>query len=228
MDRFFSMAELRRLVARALQDTDYVPAASARVRAVPDTRTIRYYTTLGLMDRPAEMRGRTAFYDAKHVMQLVAIKRLQAKNESLSDIQQRLTGLPPKELKSLAALPTDFWKQAERYLRESQTRSAATQKTSDVDVSGEFWSRTAALPSTPDASPKESSLVESSACEVSQALRINLHPQVQLSIDTTAGAEVIDAASLRQLQSAAESLISELVRQSLIVSPSTPRHDARS
>ncbi|WP_372724613.1 MerR family transcriptional regulator [Novipirellula sp.] len=223
MDPFFSMAELRTLVARALQDTDYVPAASARVRAVPDTRTIRYYTTLGLVDRPAEMRGRTAFYDEKHVMQLVAIKRLQANNKTLSDIQQRLTGLPPKELQSLAALPNDFWKQAESYLRESHKQSAIAKKSTDVDASDEFWSRTAALPSAPGVPPEDSS-----AREVSQTLRINLHPQVQLSIDTTASAEVVDAASLRRLQSAAESLISELVRQSLIVSPSTPRHDARS
>ena len=149
------MAELRTLVARTLQDTDYVPAASARVRAVPDTRTIRYCRTLGLMDRPAEMRERPAFYDPKHVMQLVAIKRLQAKNETLSDIQQRLTGLPPKELKSLAALPNDFWKQAESYLGESQKRSAAPQKSTNVDASGEFWSRTAALPSAPGAEVAE-------------------------------------------------------------------------
>ena len=73
----WTLAELNERVREALA-VDYVPASSARVRAVPDARTIRYYTTLGLIDRAAEMRGRTALYGERHLLQLVAIKRMQA------------------------------------------------------------------------------------------------------------------------------------------------------
>lgn len=112
------MEDLRTLVARALAGGDYSPAESARVRAVPDVRTIRYYTTLGLLKPPAVMLGRTAYYNETHVMQLVAIKRLQAQNLSLADIQQRLVGLTNSRLATLAKLPEGFWKAADQYLEK--------------------------------------------------------------------------------------------------------------
>jgi hypothetical protein len=60
-----------------------------------------------MLDRPAEIRGRTAFHNRTHVLQLVAIKRLQAENLTLSEIQSRLTGLPPKHLAKIANLPAE-------------------------------------------------------------------------------------------------------------------------
>ena len=69
---------LAELVARG-RDADRGAAApkNGQVRAVPDERTIRYYGAIGLLDRPAAMRGRTALYGARHLAQVVAIKRLQ-------------------------------------------------------------------------------------------------------------------------------------------------------
>ena len=74
----WTIDELGSRVALALS-VDYDGQASGRVRDVPDRRTIRYYTTLGLIDRPA-LRGRTALYGRRHLLQLVAIKRLQAQD----------------------------------------------------------------------------------------------------------------------------------------------------
>jgi len=88
-------------VARALA-LGYAGSSNGRVRDVPDLRTIRYYTTLGLLDRPAEMRGRTALYGQRHLLQLVAIKHLQARGLSLSQIQQEITGATDKMLRRLA------------------------------------------------------------------------------------------------------------------------------
>ena len=82
--------------------TGYAGAASGRVRDVPDLRTIRYYTTLGLIDRPAEMRGRTALYSRRHLLQLVAIKRLQARGLSLAQVQEQLLGASDVMLGRLA------------------------------------------------------------------------------------------------------------------------------
>ena len=100
----WTLRELTAQVEAALQ-VDYVPAASARVRARPDARTIRYYTTLGLVDRPAGFRGRTALYSRRHLLQLVAIKRLQAEGLSLSEVQARLAGLDDAGLDAAASLP---------------------------------------------------------------------------------------------------------------------------
>jgi DNA-binding transcriptional MerR regulator len=81
---------------------DYRGAANGRVRDVPDLRTTRYYTTLGLLDRPIEMRGRTALYGPRHLLQLVAIKKLQARGLSLAQVQERLAGATDVTLRELA------------------------------------------------------------------------------------------------------------------------------
>src|SRR6476619_4585304 len=62
-----------------------------RVAAVPDARTVRYYTTLGLVDRP-RIVDREARYSGRHVLQLAAIKRLQSTGARLADVQRRLYG----------------------------------------------------------------------------------------------------------------------------------------
>ncbi len=103
----WTLDELCDRVGRALA-VDYPGQASGRVRDVPDRRTIRYYTTLGLIDRPAAMRGRTALYGVRHVLQLAAVKRLQAQGLSLAEVQARLVGLTNAALRSLAGLPPDF------------------------------------------------------------------------------------------------------------------------
>src|SRR5437868_6989294 len=102
-DERWVLDELCAEVERALTEQSVGPA-DGRVREVPDRRTIRYYTTLGLLDRPAEMRGRTACYGRKHLWQLLAIKRLQSKGLSLAQVQQSLLGLSEQELRQLAGV----------------------------------------------------------------------------------------------------------------------------
>src|SRR5262245_38788847 len=103
-ERLFTIEELARRAAAALAQAE-VGQPSARVRDLPDRRTIRYYTTLGLLDRPKSFRGRTALYGRRHLLQLLAIKRLQSRKLSLEEIQAELLGLPEKALLRIAALP---------------------------------------------------------------------------------------------------------------------------
>lgn len=79
---------LSELVAEAAARLEALPAPkNGQVRAVPDERTIRYYGTIGLLDRPTAMRGRTALYSRRHLAQVVAIKRMQGAGKSLAEIQ---------------------------------------------------------------------------------------------------------------------------------------------
>lgn len=105
----FTIAQLAVLIQRALEEAAYDGQSSGRVRPVPDLRTIRYYTTLGLLDPPAEMRGRKAYYGRRHVLQLVAIKRLQSRGLSLVQIQQSIAGADDRSLARWAELPQGFW-----------------------------------------------------------------------------------------------------------------------
>jgi DNA-binding transcriptional MerR regulator len=75
---------------------------SGRVREIPDRRTIRWYSTIGLLDRPAAMHGRTALYNQRHLLQLLAVKRLQARGVPLAEVQTRLAGATDRMLARLA------------------------------------------------------------------------------------------------------------------------------
>ncbi|HVR74159.1 MAG TPA: MerR family transcriptional regulator [Planctomycetota bacterium] len=98
------LQRLAELAERALAE-DYEGSPDGRIREVPDPRTIRYYTTIGLIDRPAELRGRTAYYGRRHLLQLVAIKRLQAQGLPIVRVQEELAGLPTAALARIARVP---------------------------------------------------------------------------------------------------------------------------
>jgi DNA-binding transcriptional MerR regulator len=100
----WTLDQLAQRVGSALS-VDYPGQASGRVREVPDQRAIRWYTTIGLVDRPAAMRGRTALYGRRHLLQLVAIKRLQAAGLSLAEIQRELAGATDAQLERVAGVP---------------------------------------------------------------------------------------------------------------------------
>jgi DNA-binding transcriptional MerR regulator len=101
----WTLDELAERVDAALA-VDYPGQPSGRVRAVPDRRAIRWYTTIGLIDRPIAHRGRTALYGPRHLLQLVAVKRLQAKGMPLVAIQQELAGATDTQLARVADLPS--------------------------------------------------------------------------------------------------------------------------
>src|SRR6267142_389823 len=93
--------ELSKRVAEELAERGLLGAATdARVSAAPDARTVRYYTTLGLLDRP-KIEGRQARYGERHLLQLLAIKALQAVDLPLAEIQQRLYARSDAELKAM-------------------------------------------------------------------------------------------------------------------------------
>lgn len=139
----WTIDELGRRVALALS-VDYDGQASGRVRDVPDQRTIRYYTTLGLIDRPATLRGRTALYGRRHLLQLVAIKRLQAQGLALAELQERLLGLTNVALEHIARLSVEVVDATPRPTNKAMPTEPARRE-------GAFWSATPAA--VPDAAP---------------------------------------------------------------------------
>lgn len=99
-DELWTIEQLPDRVAELLAQ-DYAGQQNGRVRELPNGRTIRWYTTIGLVDRPIS-RGRTALYGPRHVLQLAAVKRLQAVGRTLAEIQQELLGVTDGRLAELA------------------------------------------------------------------------------------------------------------------------------
>jgi MerR-like DNA binding protein len=100
----WTMDELVERVSEALA-AEYPGAPNGRVRDVPDRRAIRWYTSIGLVDRPLGMRGRTALYGPRHLQQLVAIKRRQAAGRSLAEIQGEFNWISPDKLIEVSQVP---------------------------------------------------------------------------------------------------------------------------
>jgi len=100
------MDELVERVSAALA-AEYSGAPNGRVRDLPDRRAIRWYTTTGLVDRPLGMRGRTALYGRRHLLQLVAVKRRQAQGHTLAAIQAELHGASDAVLAEVARVPDE-------------------------------------------------------------------------------------------------------------------------
>jgi DNA-binding transcriptional MerR regulator len=164
MSEKWRIEQLAKLAEQALGQADYDGQLSGRVRDVPDVRTIRYYITLGLLDRPLEMQGRTAFYGPKHLLQLVAIKRLQAQGLPLVDVQQQMLGIGPKKLATLAAMPEGFFDAPLLAKRSLAAKRSADDSPERLDSGGKtatalarsrraFWSELPQLPSTPEGGP---------------------------------------------------------------------------
>src|SRR4051812_36067031 len=105
----WTIKEFPIVVSRALAAIGCEEQSSGRVQALPNTRAIRFYASCGLLEKP-EIRGRTAYYNWRHLLHVVAIKRLQAtENLSLAEVQERLPrDADIKELEEAAGLPKGF------------------------------------------------------------------------------------------------------------------------
>jgi hypothetical protein len=100
----WTLDELVRRASEALA-AQHVRVQNGRVTPLPDRRVVRWYSTIGLVDRPVAYRGRTALYGPRHLLQVVAVKRRQAEGRSLAEIQAELTGATDGTLGTIAQLP---------------------------------------------------------------------------------------------------------------------------
>ncbi|BAL90156.1 hypothetical protein AMIS_49360 [Actinoplanes missouriensis 431] len=129
--------------AHAALAAEYPGAPNGRVRDLPDRRSIRWYTTIGLVDRPLGTRGRTALYGPRHLLQLVAIKRRQAAGRTLAEIQAELTGATDETLAAASRVPDGLLAPDEPAAAEPTTDDAPGP---DGAGRSSFWKQAPAAP----------------------------------------------------------------------------------
>lgn len=192
---------LSELVGEVAARIAALPAPSnGQVRAVPDERTVRYYGTIGLLDRPLAMRGRTALYGRRHLAQVVAIKRLQAMGRSLAEIQALWPTLDDLTLARMSGIQLppsgrppgrkDFWK-------------------------GEPAPAPAPAP-TPAPPAPVLGLAPAAVAPPPVELRLELAPGISLSIAMSDDL-ALSTADVRAIRAAAAPLLAELARCRLAV-----------
>lgn len=113
---------------------------SNRIQWTPNGRQIRYYTTLGLLDKPVGSRGQGVTYGPKHLLQLIAIKRLQHQGLKLAEIQSVLTGLSAKKLIELLGYDQNWLDHLDL---PHQSTDEPSRRESD------FWSQIPEIPKQP-------------------------------------------------------------------------------
>jgi succinyl-CoA:acetate CoA-transferase len=105
MDALRGRADLsiEELVELAGRWTPAVAAGQSRhkVTEVPTERTLRYYVTMGLIDRPLGYEGTRARYGFRHLLQVLSIKALQARYFPLRKVRSMITGRPDAELEGV-------------------------------------------------------------------------------------------------------------------------------
>jgi hypothetical protein len=87
----FGLEGLVKIVQGILERAATAPV-DARVAEIPDARTLRYYQTKGIMDKPTRYDGRRAVYGYRHLLQALSVKLWQGQGYSLAQIQQALWG----------------------------------------------------------------------------------------------------------------------------------------
>jgi DNA-binding transcriptional MerR regulator len=96
--REHTLAELTEAAQAVLE---HAPAPEdGRVARFPDERTVRYYQSLGLIDRPLRYDGKEAIYGYPHLLRVVAVKLLQHQGLSLAQVQAALAGVSVRKLEA--------------------------------------------------------------------------------------------------------------------------------
>jgi hypothetical protein len=194
---------LSELVSEAASRIAALPAPkNGQVRAVPDDRTIRYYGTIGLLDRPLAMRGRTALYGRRHLAQVVAIKRLQTTGRSLAEIQALWSTLDDVALSRMSGVA----------LAQESRGGGSTRR--------EFWKRdaiAAPAPAPPMSGsvivPMPAALMPPTVADTNPVeVRIQLAPDITLSLAVADGIS-LSPADIRALRAAAAPLVELAVRR---------------
>ncbi len=181
---------LNELVTEAAARLAALPTpTNGQIRAVPDDRTVRYYGTIGLLDRPLGARGRTALYGRRHLAQIVAIKRLQSTGRSLAEIQTLWATLDDHALTRMSGVEL------------ARTPARASRK--------DFWKRDAAASIPPASVPQ---IAPAAVAPLPTEIRLELTPHLSLLIALPEAGIAIAPADLRAIHAAAAPLIAELAR----------------
>ena len=108
MKPLWTLRELVNIATQVLRKSGKYHGWSKRVKWEPNRRLAQYYASIGLLDKPADIRGRTGFYGLKHLLQLVAIKKLQVEGMSLEEVKLKLKDQSNTALRRFADLPADW------------------------------------------------------------------------------------------------------------------------
>lgn len=101
--KYVGVAELTEAAAKILTVRGFVQER-ATVSDVPDERTVRYYLSEGLIAPTEEKQGTASVYAYKHLLQILAVKQLQADHLPIRKIRELVEPRTTRELERLLGI----------------------------------------------------------------------------------------------------------------------------
>lgn len=176
------------------------------VSDLPDERTVRYYLAEGLLSAAEEKQGTASVFGYRHLLQLLAVKKLQAEHLPIRKIRELVEGRELRELQRLLGLDGGVASKNEAlsYLEKLLTKPAPANPVAAPARSLNFSSLAASslapnAPSPPQA--QQSSSSSGGAWE-----RIELEPGLELHFQSSYQPPK-DSRGLRRLAQAVMRLI---------------------
>ena len=127
--KYVGLPEFARVAEQVLADLG-IQQARGTVSLVPDERTIRYYLAEGLIQPPDEKQGTASVFGYVQLLQIVAVKKLQAEHLPIKKIRELVSGKGEQQLESLLGVSGPLNKkrndnEAKRYLESLLAPSMA-------------------------------------------------------------------------------------------------------
>jgi DNA-binding transcriptional MerR regulator len=177
-DAELTLEALAGAAARLLRHLNVRPD-DGRIAAGVDARGIRYYQALGVLDRPVRYDGRRAVYGYRHLLQLLAVKKLQQEGHPLQLIQRALAGRTTEGLEeAIGTLMAPSSRPARREWSRGEGRNL---REDDANAAPGREEETSTAPATEDATAEpavpraRSRLV---AAQVARGVTLTLDPSV--------------------------------------------------
>ena len=116
--QYVGLPEFAQTGARILAEMG-LEQARGTVTSVPDERTIRYYMAEGLVESPGEKQGTASVFGYVNLLQLLAVKKLQAEHLPIRKIRELVAGKSEQELETLLGIGSTAAKKS----RETEAKS---------------------------------------------------------------------------------------------------------
>lgn len=128
--KFVGVGELAAAAARILIENNTVQER-VTVSALPDERTIRYYLSESLLSPSDEKQGTASVFDFRHLLQLLAIKKLQSDHLSIRQIRKIVAERNAAQLEDLLEVKTaeDAKNEAQKFLENLLLKSESPSPT---------------------------------------------------------------------------------------------------
>ncbi|HEY6805305.1 MAG TPA: MerR family transcriptional regulator [Pyrinomonadaceae bacterium] len=171
--KFVGLPEFTAVCDRVMNELN-LEQVRGTVTSVPDERTIRYYLAEGLVQPADERQGTASVFEYRHLLQLVAVKKLQAEHLSIRKIRELVAGKTEQELETLLGVGVTNRSNAADSEAKRYLESLLTPTFSNVTATTSKARRNLAPPPAPGSAPAPEQTASWQRLEIEPGLELHI------------------------------------------------------